>query len=373
MRFRLPELATLIEHSMATSPHNLFDRLLSYAPWAAAVLVGLCVVALAVRVVSTTGSGSHGHETAPAVSAGGDIATPTNRTAIPSRPAAPVAENRGAIKIEPAPSPAHIARGTARAQHKLQEPITPSAKSRLVFHGGRRNATTERSPRSVAGSSPNNAVQSPSPEAAPKAKRSVDVAARFGYKQPALDGRGYTSFFGIEAGGKRFAYVLDRSGSMGDPENKPLAAAKAELLASVERLDDLQQFFLIFYNEDVRQFSPVGGGRYFADDANQAAARRFVESIQAQGGTKHYGALQRAINLRPDVIFLLTDGEPKDDLTADELKRLNRLNEGVAQIHVIQFAQAPYAGNSLVQLARQNRGQHSYRNLREIVNRALPP
>jgi hypothetical protein len=160
--------------------------------------------------------------------------------------------------------------------------------------------------------------------------------------------------------------VLDRSGSMGEPANKPLRAAKAELLESLERLDGLQQFFLIFYNEDVRQFVPGPRARHFADDANKTAARRFVDSVQAQGGTRHFEALQRAINLRPDVIFLLTDGEQKDDLSADELTRLSRLNGGLSQIHVIQFAGAAYAGNSLVQLANENRGQHNYKNIREI-------
>jgi len=83
--------------------------------------------------------------------------------------------------------------------------------------------------------------------------------------------------------------------------------------------------------------------------------------------------LQRAINLRPDVIFLLTDGEKKDDLSADEIKRLSRLNGGLSQIHVIQFAPAPYAGNSLVQLAGENRGQHTYKNIREIVPQPARP
>jgi hypothetical protein len=195
--------------------------------------------------------------------------------------------------------------------------------------------------------------------------QALKVRERSGVGAGSLDARGYTSFFGIEAAGQRFAYVLDRSGSMGEPANKPLRAAKAELLASLEGLDSLQQFFLIFYNEDVRQFVPGARGRHFADEGNKSAARRFVDSVQAQGGTRHFEALQRAINLRPDVIFLLTDGEQKDDLSDDELKRLNRLNGGLSQIHVIQFARAPYTSNSLVRLASENRGQHTYKNIRE--------
>jgi hypothetical protein len=187
----------------------------------------------------------------------------------------------------------------------------------------------------------------------------------------AVTGQAHTSFFGVEAFGRRFAYVLDRSGSMGDPDNKPLSAAKQELLQSLARLADTHQFFLIFYNQEPTLFNPGGRrGRQlvFADDLNKEQARRFVQSVQALGGTRHYEALSRAIALRPDVIFLLTDGEPKDDLSAEELDRLTRSNGGIAQIHVVQFANTPYDGNSLVQLARENRGQHRYKSLREIVS-----
>jgi hypothetical protein len=187
-------------------------------------------------------------------------------------------------------------------------------------------------------------------------------------------GAGHTSFFGVEASGRRFAYVLDRSGSMGDPENKPLYAAKQELLASLSRLGDVHQFFVIFYNEEPAVFNSAGAGRQlvFANELNKQSARRFVESIQARGGTRHYDALSMAIALRPDVIFLLTDGEPKDDLAAEQLARLARLNEGIAQIHVIQFADSPYENNSLVRLAKENRGQHTYKDLSEVVRSTKP-
>jgi hypothetical protein len=185
-------------------------------------------------------------------------------------------------------------------------------------------------------------------------------------RAPAAAGRAYTSFFGVEAEGRRFVYVFDRSGSMGEPANRPLQAAKDELLRSLEMLDSLHQFFLIFYNEEPRVFNAAGvrGRLVFATDENKESARGFIDGVQAQGGTKHYEALLIAVRLRPDVIFLLTDGEQKDDLTGEQLAHLRRLNEAIAQIHVIQFAGSPYANNSLVELARQNRGRHTYVDIR---------
>jgi hypothetical protein len=258
-----------------------------------------------------------------------------------------------------------------------KDPATPSSKSKLAMHGVRPQKPADDPQRKVAAKTTTRTFiassRSIAADVKPTAARedsgwhTVKGRENSVAKSGSLDRRGYTSFFGIEAGGQRFVYVFDRSGSMGEPQNEPLRAAKAELLASLERLDSLQQFFLIFYNEDVRQFVPGARGKHFADEVNKSAARRFVDSVQAQGGTSHFEALQRAINLRPDVIFLLTDGEQKDDLSADELARLNRLNGGLSQIHVIQFAGAPYANNSLVQLAGENRGQHTYKNIREIM------
>lgn len=177
----------------------------------------------------------------------------------------------------------------------------------------------------------------------------------------------YTSVFGVEAEGRRFAYVFDRSGSMGQPDGRPLQAAKDELLKSLSRLDTVHQFFLIFYNELPRVFNPaVAPGRLvFATDDNKDSARRFVEAVTADGGTKHYDALLVAIRLRPDVIFLLTDGEPKDDLSDEELAYIRRLNDGIAQIYVVQFSSRQYEANSLVRLAKENRGEHTYLDIRK--------
>jgi hypothetical protein len=58
------------------------------------------------------------------------------------------------------------------------------------------------------------------------------------------------TLLGIEGKGSKFVYVFDHSGSMGVPDNKPLNRAKAELLASVGALDEVQQFYIIFYNQD---------------------------------------------------------------------------------------------------------------------------
>ncbi|MEX2137949.1 MAG: VWA domain-containing protein [Pirellulales bacterium] len=347
---------------MSKSRDNVFDRLLRYSPWAAAALVGLCFVALVGRVVMYAGSGDRGEMLASAAE--------TEQLSERGRSEKPTDLEVGRTSISATLEGRRTQAGAASGiQGSLKQPQTPSSKSRLEIHGVGDSLVARETERKAGGRTTREAgsASSDSPTAS-----TLDAISRLGRHAPSLDGRVHTSFFGLEASGRRFVYVLDRSGSMGDPDNKPLAAAKEELLSSLARLGSVQQFFLIFYNEEPAIFNAIGGGRQlvFADEQNQRSARRFVQSIQARGGTRHYEALAKAIALRPDVIFLLTDGEPKDDLTAEELARLKRSNGGLSQIQVVQFADSPYDRNSLVQLANENRGQHTYKNIREIVSRS---
>jgi hypothetical protein len=171
-----------------------------------------------------------------------------------------------------------------------------------------------------------------------------------------------TSVFGIAGAGQKFVYVFDRSGSMGDRAAAPLAAAKSQLLASLEDLGRVQQFQIIFYNEQPRVFSPLGtpGRLNFATDQNKESARQFVASIRADGGTRHEDALALAMKMAPDVVFFLTDAdEPR--MTAGQLDRIARLNRGTI-VNAIEFGSGPASGeeNFLMQLARQNGGRHVY-------------
>jgi len=200
------------------------------------------------------------------------------------------------------------------------------------------------------------ALASPSLRAEDPARTKVGISQGIG-------SQGKATLLGVEGKGSKFVYVFDRSGSMGVPDNKPLNRAKAELLASIDALTDLQQFYIIYYNHEQKlfQIDPTGRRLIFANDQNKKLARQWVESIQAGGGTRHYDALAMAIRMRPDAIFMLTDGDPPDDLSPEELKRLDKLNEGGTVINVIQIS-PPDEGhdNLLIQLAKQSGGEHVY-------------
>lgn len=171
-----------------------------------------------------------------------------------------------------------------------------------------------------------------------------------------------TQVFGIEAEGSRFVYVFDRSGSMVSHHGRPLAQAKAELLRSLEDLQSVHQFQIIFYNEKPQLFNPRGGipSLLWADAANKQHAQEFVLDIQAAGGTQHLDALRMALKMGPDVIFFLTDAdEPR--MSRAHLDEVQRANHG-AQVHTIEFGdgQQTSGRNFLMELAEENGGQHVY-------------
>jgi von Willebrand factor type A domain len=184
-------------------------------------------------------------------------------------------------------------------------------------------------------------------------------------------GRGHaaaveTRVFGVRGRGTRFVYVFDRSSSM---EGGPLIAAKRELIASLQSLESVHQFQIIFYNQEpqlmpLRSASPAMA---FGNEPGKRVAASFVGSIYADGATDHMQALQMALRLRPDVIFFLTDAD-EPQLRSDDFQKIRRWNQGTS-INAIEFGRGPpQARESFLQrLAVENGGQHSYVDITRLV------
>ena len=185
-----------------------------------------------------------------------------------------------------------------------------------------------------------------------------------------IGGKVTTEVFGIKGTGSRFVYVFDRSASMSGYNNKPLKAAKQQLLASLQSLGPTQQFQIIFYNDTTMVFDPNPGPPEMmpADDKTKREATRFVQRTQADRGTDHLNALRLALRLAPDVIFLLTDAE--GGFTRGELGQVANWNRSGAVINAIEFGVGSSRGNdrSLEQLAREQGGTYVYKNILTLRN-----
>ena len=189
-----------------------------------------------------------------------------------------------------------------------------------------------------------------------------------------------TAVFGLAAEGETFVYVFDRSESMNSTLTytsegttvfsvTPLQAAKAELLRSLGDLDRGQRFHIVFYNHEVWMFDAGRSSHNRllpASRENKRKADNFVASVYGDGNTQHVKPLEIALRLKPDVIFLLTDGEEKDDPTEAQLARLTKLNDGRTKINVVQFCYTTRTDGMLVRLANENGGRHMFFNITRL-------
>ncbi len=194
-------------------------------------------------------------------------------------------------------------------------------------------------------------------------------------------GVGRTSMFGLVGEGSNFVYVFDRSESMNSvftltSEGRsvsitPLAAAKAELIQSLEHLGDSNKFQLIFYNDEPLMFTDAYGpnGVFTATPDAKALATAFITALPGQGNTNHLGALEMALRSNPDVLFLLTDGEAKDDPTPAQLRRLIKICRRIGtKVNLIHFAYEPRTSNPLIGLAQATHGDHVSISIRGLVH-----
>jgi hypothetical protein len=113
-----------------------------------------------------------------------------------------------------------------------------------------------------------------------------------------------TSFFGVRARGQLFVYVVDCSGSMGDDAR--LVRAKAELRRAVGALRWPQRYLVIFYND--RAWPMPGGVPAAAGADSKARLTGWLDAIDSEGETDPRGAMRLALGLKPDAVFLLSDG-----------------------------------------------------------------
>jgi hypothetical protein len=168
------------------------------------------------------------------------------------------------------------------------------------------------------------------------------------------------SFFGAVAEGSRFIFVLDHSTSM---MGAPLEAAKAQLVGSLQALDAVHQFQVLFFNDQMHAWDLTGGQQRvpFATDANKSQARDFVADVIAGGGTERRMPLLRALAMSPDVIFFLTDAD--DAMPAyDVAEAVERAQRSRTSIACIEFGIGPSARgeNFLTRLAAATGGQYVY-------------
>jgi len=172
---------------------------------------------------------------------------------------------------------------------------------------------------------------------------------------------GEVSIFGAgTTRGHSFVFVIDRSQSMGSEGLGAIAAAEVELLAALDKLQSNHQFQVVAYNQATTYFQQRK--LVSVSDDSRLACREFLANLAAFGATDHERAIMSALQLKPDVLYLLTDGDPT--LTPAQRKRIRDEARGRTTISSIQFGRIrpdeESTRKALESLARENGGTYVF-------------
>jgi len=170
-------------------------------------------------------------------------------------------------------------------------------------------------------------------------------------------GDGKAEFFGVEATGNKFVYVVDASGSMA---GRRFERALEELQYSIRRLGTNQSFYVIFYNDQTfSQFYPREEKELAkASSNNRTKLTEWLKNATPSGGTIPIDGLLKALKFSPDAIFFMTDGEFETD-TVRQVRINNRYS---VPIHCICF-DSTVGEDLLKRIAGDSKGTYRYVDL----------
>jgi hypothetical protein len=150
---------------------------------------------------------------------------------------------------------------------------------------------------------------------------------------------------------KRIAFVVDRSGSMTDS----IMYVKVELKRAISSLRPSQEFYIAFYSSGpalelpARRIVP-------ATEANKQAAYEFIDSVVAFGQTDPSDALKKAFEQKPELVYLLTDGEFEKSVVT----LIDKLNpQRQTTVSTIGFLYTP-GEETLKEIAAKNTGNYKF-------------
>lgn len=177
--------------------------------------------------------------------------------------------------------------------------------------------------------------------------QSGDPLSKFTISAP-----GEAVFFGLRATGNRFAFVVDRSGSM---NGLPMKRARKELMSCINHMPKHVEVFVVFFDDLAY---PDEGSYRGVDAQNLQELEDWVNTIQANGGTDVKIGMRTVFSegKPPDAIFLLTDGNFAGD-TPSYIRKLN----SKSGVRINTVALVSRAGESLLkQIAAENDGDYRF-------------
>lgn len=182
-----------------------------------------------------------------------------------------------------------------------------------------------------------------------------------GASETGADGEGQGSggghFFGLPPIGDSVVFVVDSSRSMNHPYPPPantrFKRVQLELVNTIGHMQPEQKFFIVFFNHEA---IPMPANQLIAaTPTSQQRYLRWMIGMKADGKTNPVHAMLIALQLRPETIYLLTDG----NLPPKVASVIREANGQHVQINTIGFGDD--AGEQVLQdIARQNNGTYRF-------------
>ena len=180
-----------------------------------------------------------------------------------------------------------------------------------------------------------------------------------------------SQFCGVDGGGSHFVYLVDSSGSMRDG----FQSARTELLASIDQLKPDQRFYVVFFDEEpdyMRISDPRvdESASVMATAENKRRLRTWAMNVEMNKGKAPYEILPFALLLRPDVIFLPSDGEfpvKIEEILREKNRQENLFGESgpISIVHTIRYHgiegdTGRKAEETMIKIAKENGGQYRH-------------
>lgn len=153
----------------------------------------------------------------------------------------------------------------------------------------------------------------------------------------------------------RVVLVVDESGSMMEDEDR-MTPLKRAVATFMEVMPAGSRVAVVSFNSRVRVISPFG------DD--QEATRRAVQRLEADGGTRFYDAVSRAIDLLAEepgrrAILALTDGMDTQSQEASLQSVIEQARAAGVPVHTLGVGtEEEIATDELQELAESTRGRY---------------
>jgi von Willebrand factor type A domain len=163
-----------------------------------------------------------------------------------------------------------------------------------------------------------------------------------------------TSFFGTEAVGDRFVFLVDNSGSM---KQGRMETTAMELLRCIGAMSKDQSFYIVFYSDEAYpMFYPQSEMHFFAaTPENKQRLVPWLQTLELCSGGKMVEAIELAASLRPDAVYILSDGDINSPRT---MQKMTEANDWQFVIHTLGMGvKKPVHADNLTAIAQAHHGK----------------